>query len=600
MKPVIAFHPQHDASAAIYDPKDQSFHIFELEKITEEKHFSIQTDNPDKRDHSPLLALNDLLRKQFGYDKRDYEAIVLPSVMLGHRNKVSSFINGGLDIILSNVVGKETVILGSDCNHHNAHAWSSYLQSPFNKAFIIAYDGGGEGGTSHHIYQFEDNKCKMSKSERYKLSWGYTYIGVQVFQSIRDTYRLDRAGKFMALGSFGKNIVNSVIESCNYISMKKMDLDIDPDQKFYKDWFEFGPGSNGRNTFAPILFSNEEKLHFEMDPEPNKSPKRGIQKFWDTLEKKWKIPLYKGEPNLLTYDIAYTAQKWIEDSVVELIEKDYMDMIRECDNNLILTGGTAMNILVNTVVRDRFPDINVFVPPNPGDEGLALGYLYYYLANRGIYSKPKEGYKIRYNDFYPIDYKDSTKGEEVTLKEVSDILKAGKIIGFMQGRMENGPRALGNRSILCDASVHDMKDRVNKQVKFREWYRPFAPVCRKEDAPIYFESTTFDGFETMSYVARVKDEWKERLPAITHVDGTARLQTVDENDNKVLYDILTEFGGVLLNTSLNIKGKPIINRIGVNDSESNTATSMLKSRKSDGTGLDYIIVHYQDKFYLFK
>jgi len=152
----------------------------------------------------------------------------------------------------------------------------------------------------------------------------------------------------------------------------------------------------------------------------------------------------------------------------------------------------------------------------------------------------------------------------VTFDDITDKLKDGKIFGVVRGRCEHGPRALGNRSILCDPSYPQMKDILNQKVKHREWYRPFAPVVRLEDVSKYFEWDKES--QHMLFCPNVRPEWRDRLSSITHVDGTARVQTVTREQNKWLYDLLTEFEkksghGVLLNTSFNIAGKPILNTI---------------------------------------
>jgi carbamoyltransferase len=142
-----------------------------------------------------------------------------------------------------------------------------------------------------------------------------------------------------------------------------------------------------------------------------------------------------------------------------------------------------------------------------------------------------------------------------------DDLEKGKIVGVVRGNSEHGPRALGNRSIICSPAISDMKDILNEKVKHREWYRPFAPVVRLEDVSEYFEWDRESRW--MSFCPKVKEEWRERLPAITHVDNTARVQTVTREQNEWLYDLLTNFKektgiGVLLNTSFNVNGKPIL------------------------------------------
>jgi carbamoyltransferase len=143
---------------------------------------------------------------------------------------------------------------------------------------------------------------------------------------------------------------------------------------------------------------------------------------------------------------------------------------------------------------------------------------------------------------------------------VDDLIE-GKIVGIVQGQAEHGPRALGHRSIICNPSIPEMKDTLNAKVKNREWYIPFAPVVRLEDVSKYFE---FEGDSRwMSFCPKVREEWREKLAAITHVDFTARVQTVTKEQNEFLYNLLTEFNdktgiGVLLNTSFNVNGKPIL------------------------------------------
>ena len=156
--------------------------------------------------------------------------------------------------------------------------------------------------------------------------------------------------------------------------------------------------------------------------------------------------------------------------------------------------------------------------------------------------------------------------EKIDKKELAQLIKDGNIIGLVYGDSEVGPRALGNRSIVCDPNIKEMKDILNAKVKFREWYRPFAPFCKKEDASTYFDSNTFESYEYMSFAPRVKEEYIEKLPSITHVDNTARLQVVTEESHSHFYELLTEFGkisetNVLLNTSFNIRGYPILSTI---------------------------------------
>ena len=199
------------------------------------------------------------------------------------------------------------------------------------------------------------------------------------------------------------------------------------------------------------------------------------------------------------------------------------------------------------------------------------------------YQKPIERVDVRYNGLPLLD-KDELSGynvKKVTKKEIAELIKDGKIVGLVYGDSEVGPRALGNRSIVCDPSIADMKDILNSKVKHRESYRPFAPFCKKEDAYKYFESRDFENMECMSFAVRVK---VDTLPSITHIDNTARLQTVTKESHSHFYELLTEFGkisdtNVLLNTSFNTRGKPILSTI-------SDAVDILNN-----TELDHVIVN---------
>jgi carbamoyltransferase len=232
--------------------------------------------------------------------------------------------------------------------------------------------------------------------------------------------------------------------------------------------------------------------------------------------------------------------------------------------NVCITGGGALNVLINQKIKNMY-NVDLFIPPNPNDCGLSLGAAC-------MLDKPKDRIEITYKglpilDIEKIDtYLQGRNHENLTFEKLAKLLKEGKIVGIIRGDSEVGPRALGNRSIICDPSFKDMKDILNAKVKFREWYRPFAPFCKLEDASKYFESKDFTNFEYMSYAPIVKEQYKEILPSITHVDGTARLQCVTYKSHQFMYDLLTEFAklsdtAVLLNTSFNIRGNPILSTI---------------------------------------
>jgi len=261
-------------------------------------------------------------------------------------------------------------------------------------------------------------------------------------------------------------------------------------------------------------------------------------------------------------DLAASVQKAWEEvflSYAKPFMKDWPDY------PIILTGGCALNIILNTRIKEEF-NKEVFIGPNPNDCGLAAGML---LNN----IRPEEPADLTYSGLKLLDI--DTISEYIQNahyclssfldndKVVEDLVK-GKIVGVARGRSEHGPRALGNRSVLCNPQIPDMKDILNAKVKGREYYRPFAPVVRLEDVNKYFE---FEGeARWMSFCPKVRKEYRDKLSGITHIDGTARVQTITSEQNPWLYEILTKMDketgiGVLLNTSFNVAGKPILNTV---------------------------------------
>ena len=231
-----------------------------------------------------------------------------------------------------------------------------------------------------------------------------------------------------------------------------------------------------------------------------------------------------------------------------------------------VTGGCGLNILLNTRLVNEF-NREVFVGPDPNDCGIALGLMLNHLKPETPFDSTYSGTTLLDLDNLAyhiqnthINFASSFLNQDTLINDLTE----GKIVGVARGKSEHGARALGNRSIICNPSLPEMKDILNAKVKHREWYRPFAPVVRLEDVSKYFEWDKESKW--MSFCPKVKEEWKDKLSAITHVDGTARVQTVTREQNEWLYDLLTKFEektgvGVLLNTSFNVDGKPILSTV---------------------------------------
>ena len=240
-------------------------------------------------------------------------------------------------------------------------------------------------------------------------------------------------------------------------------------------------------------------------------------------------------------DLAFTLQKFTIDKV-----KKHIYPLKSCDN-LCIAGGVAYNGYMNEEFTNHYE--NVFVPPAVGDEGQAIGTYQHadYILNNNIHkSETFAGKEYEYNE-----------GEQVNYKEVAQAIADGKIVGWFQGKSESGNRALGNRSILADPRNPNIKDIINHTIKMREDFRPFAPAVLEEHYKEYFDTRLPSPY--MSRICKVKND---KVPGITHIDNTARIQTVNKEFNEKFYNIINEFYKItgipmLLNTSFNCQ-EPIV------------------------------------------
>jgi carbamoyltransferase len=416
--------------------------------------------------------------------------------------------------------------------HHAAHAYSGLYQSPYNNALIVSADGGSDEGFFNVFIGDRRGGITKIYSGKRDLAVPYGLIAHYI-EDIRkeEPYwgNLVYAGKLMGFANYG-NVRKDFVDKLYTI-------------------YNSGDGGNIPNTLKTIINVLDVSYEFRFTGQDAK-------------------------------DLAASNQFVFE----QIFEEEITPFLNEYPSlPLILVGGCGLNILNNTkLAKIR----NVFVPPNPNDCGLAVGLL-------ASTIKPIEPMDCTYAGPLVWDRKElmnivhEKNGTPLDTAILADYIASGKIIGVVRDRCEHGPRALGNRSILCNPSIRDMKDTLNAKVKGREYYRPFAPVVRLEDVSKYFE---WEG-ETrwMSFCPKVREEYRDRLAAITHIDGTARVQTVTKEQNKFLYELLTELHnktgiGVLLNTSFNIAGKPILNTY-------KEALWVLENKELDAVVLETFIIH---------
>jgi carbamoyltransferase len=269
-------------------------------------------------------------------------------------------------------------------------------------------------------------------------------------------------------------------------------------------------------------------------------------------------------------------------SVQQVLEETLVDIARQLQRetglaDLCLGGGVALNGVANARILAESGFQRLFVPSAPGDAGCAMGAalyadrIHFRNADREAPDHPFWGPSVNGAELGRVAHEDGQPVEELEegalLERTAGDLMAGRIVGWMEGALELGPRALGHRSILAAPHERAMRDRLNREIKYREQFRPFAPVVPVESAERYFElppgGTRLARF--MSGVFPVRPEWRDKLEAVTHVDGTARVQALEREMSPRLHALLTEYERrsgmpVLLNTSLNLAGEPIVNR----------------------------------------
>ena len=433
----------------------------------------------------------------------------------------SDVIHDGRHLLEENIPAKEYKY----SNHHQSHAAGAFYQSSYKKALIFSFDGGGNDGKFNIYTASRENSVKLlervknpSLSVDYDLGFPYMVFG-HFLNDIRletlDDGNLVYPGKLMGLASYGE-----------------------VDEKWLPHFIDFYKSDPQGTTYQEKIDELGIKINVKFD-------------MYNRIE---------GETG---YNIAATSQKAFESCFLE-IAKPHLE--RYTNRPVIITGGCGLNIILNTKLVQEFGR-EVFVGPNPNDCGIAAGMLLHEL-------KPEHQVDLTYKGIPLLDFnnlasyiQNSTtvfKSFDLDMEVVINDLIKGEIVGVVRGNSEHGPRALGNRSILCDPSFPEMKKILNEKVKNREWYRPFAPVVRLEDVSKYFEWDTESRW--MSFCPQVKNEWKTKLASIVHIDGTARVQTVTRDQNPWLYDLLTEMDnkkgiGVLLNTSFNVAGKPILSTV---------------------------------------
>ncbi len=444
------------------------------------------------------------------------------ALLVGLRNSISQ---ASLNLVSSKQIPNGVAVTYFD--HHLTHAANAVYTSPFEQCAVAVIDAYGETGSTGFFRYQEGSLTPIS-------------TGAQ------------GSGPPASLGFF----YSRLCALCGFDPIKG------------EEWKVMGLAPYG--TLSPEIYDLLRPMIRVDDLTLTSACSEADMS--DRMRRLKSIGRRPGASPMEAADLAYAGQLVFEEVMTELLNNLYK---REISDDLAISGGCALNSAYNGKIIEQTGFKNVHVPAAPGDDGNALGAAF--LAYRFDQPEAKLQHEIRSpylgSRMPEAEVKTAlefgrfgklTKSSSEASENAAALLAQNKIIGWCQGRAEFGPRALGNRSILADPRSIDMKDRINTQVKFREGFRPFAPSILDEYGPKFFEN-----YQTSPYMERTlrfRPEVREKVPAVVHVDGTGRLQSVRREWNPRYYDLIESFRKrtgipLILNTSLNVMGRPIVHSL---------------------------------------
>lgn len=460
-------------------------------------------------------------------------------------------------------------------DHHLSHAALAFFSSPFKDALVLSYDGEGNDGQTI-IFGAKGNKIEYLHNDPIRFGQSYNNMGYIV--GIKPEVEGTTSGKVMGLTAYGEPIKEWMPYARDYI----------------KKYVKAAPRQiDGLNSYGKAHRINDVSVRDIPDLKQYLvSEEENADSLKDTIKKvvglNKTVLRLNGPEDKTAQNFAATVQSAWTEAVIDLL-KPYFGKYE----NLCIVGGCALNGVTNYEIQQLGVFNATHFVPNPSDCGLSAGAALYVYWNSGTngafdgygeYFSPYLGSEVFDKNDLPAlraQYPHIDLHSEQSTAILANLVYSDYMVGVIRGKYEVGPRALGNRSILCNPLNKDMKDIVNKKVKHREWYRPFAPIAIAERAADYFTNT--DDIPYMSVICYTKPEYREVLPSITHVDGSSRLQTVGQEMHPFMHQTLKEFEKlsgmpIMLNTSFNPGGEPILNYYAV-------GLEMLKS-----TELDFVLI----------
>lgn len=443
------------------------------------------------------------------------------------------------------------------CDHHMSHAASAFYASPYDEAAVLTIDGVGEwttttlGRAKANWNGAGANEITLLEELRFPHSLGLLYSAFTAFLGFQVN---EGEYKVMGMAPYGRPIFADKVHRLIHIA---------DDGSFHlnMDYFSFHHSATRTYNRRFLDLFGEERPpsddFFTMATNPERAGERHAM-----------------ERNQYYADVAASIQAVTEEALIKMACKLHE---RTGLKKLVMAGGVALNSVANFKILQETPFEEIYIQPAAGDDGGALGAaLWAYHTVLGMPRKHVMTSAFWGEEYAPGEIRafldhigasyDYIPDDARMVERVADALIQGQVAGWFQGRFEWGPRALGNRSILADPRRAEMKNVVNTKIKYREPFRPFAPVVLEDRAHEYFDFPDVERHypaRFMLMVSPVKEDKRAVIPAVTHEGGTGRLQTVDRATNPRYYDVIQTFGEatgvpVLLNTSFNLRGEPIV------------------------------------------
>ncbi len=408
--------------------------------------------------------------------------------------------------------------------HHLSHAASAFYPSGFEEAVVVTIDGVGEWETTTIGYGKGDD-LTITESIHFPDSLGLLYSALTYYLG----FKVNSAEyKVMGLAPYG--------DPEPYDSAMRKLIQLNPDGSYQLDQRYFA------YTYGLTMTNKKFDRLFGAPPRQPESPLTQREK-----------------------DIAASLQRITEEAVLGIVKHAYELHPSE---NLCLAGGVALNCVVNEKILKQSPFKRIFIQPAAGDAGGALGAALY--MSHTVFNNPRS-FEMKHTYLGPAfsdhEIKEALESQKIVchkqdrdalIKTAARLIANNHVVGWFHGRMEFGPRALGNRSILADPRKKENWQRVNLKIKFRESFRPFAPSVLEDKSSDYFDNVCPSPFMLLTAQTKTKD-----IPAVTHVDNSARLQTINREQNPMYYNLIQTFGDItgcplLINTSFNVRGEPIV------------------------------------------